>query len=178
MSKRPNKPQSDNSILTRLRVRIAVELEKNTGHLRQNITNLEMCIGSHAPSVLLKGFPLSDYPFVGCRYMSVEDGHVYVVAGETEDENGVLAYRIGFIRSIFTSQGGIAVGITEDAWMRSKMIMFSITYASLSFDDKGLVKHVDGDRDTRRVYPIKKAHVYLKFLLNKIGGIYGTLFHR
>jgi len=145
-----------------LRKRIAEALRADGLEVAE-VSQLELAIGTFVPSNVVKGFKISDYPFIHARYVSCRDGHVYVVAGATDSGDQILAYRIGFLTSIFTTKGGAAVGITEDGWMNSDMILFSLQHAHFEMEG-GQIEGVNGDRFTRRAYPIKKVRAYGEFL--------------
>lgn len=145
-----------------LRKRIAEELQK-PGLEVKPASQLELAIGTFAPSEMVKGFTISDYPFIGSRYLSVRDGHVYIVAGTTDDGRQVMAYRMGFLQSVLTSQGGLAVGISEDGWMDSVMIMYTLYHASFVMK-KGVLEDVNDELSSRRTFPIKKCRAYWAFL--------------
>ena len=147
-----------------LRARIAEALRADGLKVRPNLSSLALAIGTFAPSEIMEGFPISDYPFIGARYVSLRDGHVYIVAGPTDDGLQVMAYRLGWWRSNLSVRGGIAVGITEDAWMDSVMVMFSLTHAGFQLSGVGELAGVFDDAATRRSYPVKKLHAYLAHL--------------
>ena len=99
--------------------------------------------------------------------MSARDGHVYRVKGATESGREILAYRQGFLTSLFTARGGIAVGITADGWMDSVMIMFSQTH--MQFDMKeGVLEGINDSRTTRRAYPLKRVGTFIEFLRRRV----------
>lgn len=145
-----------------LRKRIAESLRADGIEVQENVSPLALAIGTFAPSEVLKGFVVSDFPFIGSRYVSIRDGHVYIVAGATDDGGEVMAYRLSFFRSIFTHRGGIAVGVSEDGWMKSGMVMFSLNHASFDQNRVGELIGIDDERATRRSYPIKKLKAYME----------------
>lgn len=149
-------------IFNLLRKRIAEELKVDGLDVKQ-VSQLELAIGTFVPSEVVKGFRISDYPFIGARYVSLRDGHVYIVAGATDDGLQIMAYRLGFLQSALTLKGGQAVGITEDGWMDSGMILYSLEHAHFAMK-AGVIQGVDESRVTRRTYPIKKWKVYWQFL--------------
>lgn len=127
------------------------------------VSQLELAIGTFAPSWILKGARISDYPFVEGRYVSLTDGHVYMVHGGMHDREAVLAYRLGFWRSCFTHRGGEAVALTAEGWLAHVMHVYSLNHASFQIDG-GAIDHIDGERTTRRAYPGRKFHAYLRYL--------------
>lgn len=150
-----------------LRKRIAEELRQD-GLDVQQVSQLELAIGTFVPSEVVKGFKISDYPFIGARYVSQRDGHVYIVAGATDDGSQVMAYRLGFLQSVLTTKGGMAVGISEDGWMDSVMILYSLQHAHFDMR-RGTIQGVNDERVTRRTYPAKKLKVYWRFLKKMFG---------
>lgn len=159
--KQGQKAQSADIFLL-LRKRIAEALREDGIEVNSGVSSLQLAIGTFAPSEVLKRFQVSDFPFIGSRYVSVRDGHVYIVAGATDEGDQVLAYRIGFFRSMFTHRGGIAVGISEDGWMGSCMVMFSLNHANFDWNRAGELVGIDDEAPTRRSYPIKKLKAYLE----------------
>jgi hypothetical protein len=159
-------PADKAPIFINLRKAIGEALQQ-PGLKMRKVSHLEMAIGALAPSTIVKGNVISDYPFPMCRYVSARDGHVYHVKGATEDGEQIEAYRQGFLTSLFTSRGGIAVGISEEGWMGSVMIMYSLTHAHFEMD-KGVLQGVRDELTTHRVYPIKRFGVYLTFLRRRI----------
>lgn len=153
----------------RIRSRIAEALRADGIEVREDVSPLELAIGTFAPSSILKRFQVSDFPFIGSRYLSVRDGHVYIVAGTTDDGSQVMAYRLGFFRSVVTARGGIAVGITEEAWLDSCMVMFSLQHAGFEMSAKGELLDVYDEAPTRRTYPVKKAKAFLAYLTRAVG---------
>lgn len=151
-----------------LRKRIAEALRADGIEVNTGVSSLQLAIGTFAPSEVLKGFQVSDFPFIGSRYVSIDDGHVYIVAGATDAGDQVMAYRLGFFRSIFTHRGGMAVGVTEDAWMRSCMVMFSLNHASFGWKD-GELAGVNDEEPTRRSFPVKKMKAYLESWKRRLG---------
>lgn len=156
-------------VFLRIRCRIAEALRADGIEVREDASPLELTIGTFAPSSILKRFQVSDFPFIGSRYLSVRDGHVYVVAGTTDDGSQVMAYRLGFFRSAMTTRGGIAVGITEEAWLESCMVMFSLQHASFEMSAKGELLDIYDEAPTRRTYPVKKTKAFLAYLTRAIG---------
>lgn len=153
----------------RIRSRIAEALRADGIEVRDDVSPLELAIGTFAPSSILKRFQVSDFPFIGSRYLSVRDGHVYIVAGTTDDGSQVMAYRLGFFRSALTTRGGLAVGITEEAWLDSCMVMFSLQHAGFEMSAKGELLDVYDEALTRRTYPIKKVKAFLAYLIRAVG---------
>lgn len=145
-------------VFRQLRKRIAEELQKPDLQVKAG-SNLELAIGTFAPSELITDFCISDYPFIGSRFVSVTDGHVYIVAGSTRQGTEIMAYRLGFLQSNFTSRGGIGVAITEEGWMGATMILFSLYYADFEFE-QGTLHKVNDNVSKRKSYPIKKAKAY------------------
>lgn len=156
----PKTPPADIFLL--LRKRIAEALREDGIEVNEGVSSLQLAIGTFAPSEVLKRFQVSDFPFIGSRYVSVRDGHVYIVAGATDDGDQVMAYRLGFIRSIFTHRGGMAVGISEDGWMKSGMVMYSLNHATFQRGADGELAGIDDETPTRRAYPLKKLKAYLE----------------
>ncbi|CAE6822696.1 hypothetical protein R70006_06281 [Paraburkholderia domus] len=152
-------PTDKNRVFDVIRKRIGEALQRPGLRVRPS-SQLELAIATFAPSHVVIGFEISDYPFIGCRYVSVRDGHVYIVAGSTDDGMQVKAYRLNFIQSVFTTDGGIAVGITPDGWMESVMVMYSQSHEHFEMEG-GVLKGVNHNIIERRSYPVKKAHVYL-----------------
>jgi hypothetical protein len=161
--RREPKAQNKDEIFMRIRKRMAERLADPGLKGREHVSPLEAAIGTFAPSEYLAGFVMSDYPFIGSRYLSVVDGHVYIVAGATDDGQQVMAYRLGFVQSNFTHRGGIAVGITEDAWMDSLMIMFSLEHAAFNMV-AGQLEEINSEYTSRRTFPIKKAKAFFAYL--------------
>jgi hypothetical protein len=151
-----------NKVFNVLRGRIGEELQR-PGLRTRAAPGLELSIATFAPSHITIGFVMSDYPFIGARYVSVRDGHVYIVAGATDDGEQVKAYRLNFWQSKASVMGGIAVGLTPDGWMDSIMIVFSASHEKFEMED-GMLKSVRHDVIERRSYPFKKAHAYCAFL--------------
>ncbi len=149
-------------IFDEIRVEIGKALQRPNLKVRA-ASSLELAIGTFAPSELIDGFEMSDYPFLGARYVSLRDGHVYIVVGATEDGGSIKAYRLHFLRSIFTTTGGIAVGITCEGWMQSVMVMYSLTHEHFEMAD-GVLSGVSDTTTDRRSYPLKKVRVYLAHL--------------
>lgn len=152
-----------------LRKRIAEALREDGIEVNEGVSSLQLAIGTFAPSEVLKRFQVSDFPFIGSRYVSVRDGHVYIVAGATDEGSEVMAYRMGFFRSMFTYRGGLAVGITEDGWMKSCMVMFSLNHASFERNMEGELTGIDDEVPTRRSYPLKKLKTYIESWKRKMG---------
>jgi len=149
-------------IFDEIRVELGKALQRPNLRVRAG-SSMELAIGTFAPSEIVDGFEMSDYPFIGARYVSVRDGHVYIVVGATDDGGSIKAYRLHFVQSIFTNTGGIAVGLTCEGWMDSVMVMYSLTNAH--FEMKG--GEIQGVSDTvtdRRTYPIKKTRIFLAHL--------------
>lgn len=164
--RRRRSSQDKAPIFATLRKRIGEALQDPSLEVRQ-VSQLELAIGTFAPSSVVKGYRLSDYPFPSCRYVSARDGHVYRVKGATESGREILAYRQGFLTSLFTARGGIAVGITADGWMDSVMIMFSQTH--MQFDMKeGVLEGINDSRTTRRAYPLKRVGTFIEFLRRRV----------
>lgn len=154
------------SIFIRLRKAIGEALQQ-PGLKMRKVSHLELAIGALAPSTILKGYVISDYPFPMCRYVSVRDGHVYHVKGATDDGEQIVAYRQGFLTSLFSNRGGLAVAINEEGWMGSVMIMYSLTHAGFEMEE-GVLKGLHDEVTTRRSYPIKRFGVYFMFLRRQI----------
>jgi hypothetical protein len=152
-------------IFRQLRKRIAEELQKPNLKVKAS-SNIELAIGTFAPSELITDFCMSDYPFIGSRYVSVTDGHVYIVAGSTNAGAAIMCYRLGFLQSNFNSRGGLAVAVTEDAWMESKMIIFSLYHADFKYQ-QGELECADDGGAQRRSYPFKKAKAFWFYLKNR-----------
>lgn len=165
MAVKPTEEPAD--IFLRLRKRIAEALRAEGIEPKPGVSGLQFAIGTFAPSEILKRFQLSDYPFIGARYVSLRDGHVYIVVDATETGDEVLAYRLGFWRSSVTHRGGMAVSISENGWMDSRMGMYSLTHASFSMGSDGGLEGIDADMSTRRSYPIKKLKAYLEWWKRK-----------
>ncbi|ODP35098.1 hypothetical protein A9762_12100 [Pandoraea sp. ISTKB] len=146
-------------VFNEIRARIGVALSDPDLKVRP-ASQLELAISTFAPSHVVKGLKFSDYPFIGARYVSVRDGHVYVVAGATRGGREIEAYRMPFAASMFTMSGGFAVAITTDAWMDSRMIVYSLTHERLVMRD-GEFERIDEDKLTRRSYPVKKLKAYI-----------------
>lgn len=164
--KRTTADQEKNLIFAILRGQIAEALQSPDLKIKQ-ASSLELAIGTFAPSELMEEFVISDYPFIGSRYISKLDGCVYIVAGATDDGMSILAYRLGFIQSTITHRGGDAVAITADAWMKGIMILYMLYHASFEMDN-GEIKSVNQDVSIRRSYPIKKTRVFKKFIQAKV----------
>lgn len=150
-------------IFMQIRKRMAEKLADPSLKGNTAVSPLEAAIGTFAPSEYLDGFVMSDYPFIGSRYISVLDGHVYIVAGSTDDGMLVMAYRLGFLQSSFTHRGGIAVGISEDAWMNGIMIMYSLEHASFKMLE-GKLEDINGEFGSRRSFPLKKMKAFFAYL--------------
>ena len=168
-------PQQNDEVLLRLRGRIASAIQANHPKLAEGLSSIRFAIGTFVPSEILKQFEVSDYPFIGARYVSLYDGHVYIVAGTCDIGKQVLAYRLGFLQSIFGTKGGIAVGITEEAWMNGVMIMFSLNHAGFSFTEGGRIDGVDDEKFTRRSYPLKKLRAWGVFWRRMVFGSPGAM---
>lgn len=149
-------------IFDEIRVEIGKALQRPNLKVRAG-SSMELAIGTFAPSEIIDGFEMSDYPFIGARYVSVRDGHVYIVAGATDDGGSIKAYRLHFVRSIFTNTGGIAVGLTCQGWMDSVMVMYSLTNAHFEMEG-GEIQGVSDTVTDRRAYPIKKTRIFLAHL--------------
>ena len=145
-----------------IRARIAERLQA-PGLKVARVSQLELSAGTFAPSWILNGARISDYPFVEGRYVSLADGHVYIVYGGMTDREAVLAYRLGFWRSIFTTRGGDAVAIREDGWLDAVMHVYSLNHASFQLSG-GMIDEIDGERTTRRAYLDRKAQAYFRYL--------------
>jgi hypothetical protein len=141
-----------------IRGRIALSLQQEGLRVRP-ASQLELAIGTFAPSSILEDLVVSDYPFPGSRYVSVRDGHVYIVVGPTDDGTEVLAYRLGFLHSIFSIKGGAAVGVTPDGWMDSVMVMYSMSHARWGVSN-GVIEDVDANHLVRRSYFLKKVRAF------------------
>lgn len=128
-------------------------LEEQTHEMRAVNSNIEMAVASYAPSLLTRDIVVSDYPFAEARYVSATDGHVYVVFGETDDRQQIVAYRQGFWRSFVGHRGGLAVGISAEGWMASFMVLYSINYAYMRFGADS------GGRQHRGRFRISDEHV-------------------
>lgn len=164
----------DDKILLRLRARIAAAIQAHHPELAEGLSGIQFAIGTFAPSEIMKRFVISDYPFVGARYVSLYDGHVYIVAGTCNDGNELLAYRMGFFQSVVGSKGGIGVSLTEDAWINGVMIMYSLNHAGFSWKN-GEIAGVDDEKVTRRSFPLKKLRAWLAFLRRMVLGSPGAL---
>jgi hypothetical protein len=140
---------------------IAEKLKDPSLVVRQ-ASQLELSISTFAPSSIIDGFKIADYPFIESRYLSIEDGHVYIVAGATEDGDKILAYRLWFWWSLLGVKGGIAVGVTPQAWVRSCMTLYSVNHATMHML-QGEVAKVEGESRTRRGYPMKKFKAYVEY---------------
>lgn len=167
-------PRPDDKVLLSLRARIAAAIGAHHPELAENLSGMQFAIGTFAPSEIMKRFVISDYPFIGARYVSLYDGHVYIVAGTCNEGNEVLAYRLGFFQSVFGSKGGMAVSLTEDAWMNGVMIMYSLNYATFSWKG-GEIAGVNDEQVTRRSYPVKKCRAWLAFLRRLVFGSPGAM---
>lgn len=168
--KQPEVAMPSGKVFDRLRVRIATLLERCTDiDMRSVGSPLEYAIGTFAPSEMMKAFRISDYPFIGSRYVSLRDGHVYIVAGATDDGQQIIAYRLGFWRSGLTSRGGIAVAVTDDAWIDSVMILFSLYHAGFDMNAKRELVQVHDELSTRRSFPVKKLRAYFCYLKRRFG---------
>ncbi|KVV07421.1 hypothetical protein [Burkholderia ubonensis] len=156
--KKTSTPTDKNRVFDQIRKRIGEELQRSDLRVRP-ASQLELAISTFAPSQVLIGFEVSDYPFLDARYVSVRDGHVYIVKGSTDDGEEIVAYRLNFVQSIMTTRGGIAVSITPDGWMDSTMVMFSLTHERFEMKG-GVLEGINDQSLERRSYPIKKAHAY------------------
>ncbi|MDM8356615.1 hypothetical protein [Pandoraea communis] len=146
-------------VFNEIRARIGVALS-DPGLKVRPASQLELAISTFAPSHVVKGLKFSDYPFIGARYVSVRDGHVYVVAGATRGGQEIEAYRMPFAASMFTMSGGFAVAITAEGWMASRMIVYSLTHERLVMQG-GEFERIDEKTLTRRSYPAKKMKAYI-----------------
>jgi hypothetical protein len=152
-------------VFDRIRLGIAEELQKcRDSDMRKVASSLEYAIGTFAPSEMMKDFRISDYPFIGSRYLSVRDGHVYIVAGTTSKDQKVMAYRQGFLTSCLTHRGGMAVGITSEAWLAGTMILFSLSHAAMAINSQGELAQVSAELQTRRAFPGKKFRAFRCYL--------------
>jgi len=157
--------QSSGNAFARIRLGIAEQLEKcRDCDMKKVGSSLEYAIGTFAPSEMMKDFRISDYPFIGARYLSIRDGHVYIVAGMTSRDQKVLAYRQGFLISCLTHRGGMAVGITSEAWLSGTMIMFSVSHAVMDLNSHGELAQVRAELETRRTFPGKKFRAWRCYL--------------
>lgn len=170
MSKQPRDHGASTDVFLRVRGRIAEALSGQGVEIREGVGAMEMAIGTFSPSSILKRFLVSDFPFIGARYVSLRDGGVYIVAGATDDASDLLAYRLGFIRSIFTHRGGQAVAISEDGWMGANMVLFSLLHAGFETNSGRELVAVHDEAQTRRSYPIKKLKAYVEYWKRRIGG--------
>lgn len=160
--RRERRYDDSQQIFHKVRARIAEALQR-PGLKVRSASSLEMAIGTFAPSELILDFAMSDYPFIGSRYVSIADGSVYIVAGSTEGGHQIMAYRLGFLQSCLSHRGGIAVGISEDGWMEANMIMFSLHYVDFQ-EANGQIGDFDPDLTRRTTYPQKKAKAYWYFM--------------
>jgi len=167
VSKKAKNREKPGDVFSIIRGRIAQALQLEGLRVRPS-SQLELAIGTFAPSSILEDFVVSDYPFPGSRYVSVRDGHVYIVVGPTDDGTQVMAYRLGFLHSIFSLKGGDAVGLTPDGWMDSVMVMFSMSHASWSVAE-GVIENVDANHLVRRSYFFKKARAFGAHLRRSFG---------
>jgi hypothetical protein len=152
-------------IIIRLRRAIGEALQQPDLVVRP-ASQLELAIATFAPSTVVKGYRISDYPFPGCRYVSVRDGHVYHVKGASDDGEKIIAYRQGFLTSLLTHKAGLGVSIGDEGWMGSVMIMYSLKH--LEFKMKGAVlESINAERATRQSYPLKRAGAFVEFLRRK-----------
>jgi hypothetical protein len=159
-------PADQAPISIRLRKLIAEALQQPGLKVRQ-VSQLELAIGTFAPSTVVKGYVVSDYPFPMCRYVSAADGHVYHVKGPTDDGEEIIAYRQGFLTSLFSSRGGIGVSINDEGWMGARMIMYSLSH--MHFDMKGgVLNGINDEWTVRRSYPGKRFGAYVEFLRRQI----------
>lgn len=154
--------QGPQRIFTAIRGRIAEKLQAPDLKVKPASPE-ELAIGTFAPSVITDGARISDYPFVEARYVSLADGHVYIVYGGTDDGEAVVAYQLGFLQSIFTLKGGEAVAITADGWIDAVMHVYSLKHASFQMIN-GEVENINGSYTIRRSYPGWKLRAYLRYL--------------
>jgi len=161
---------ANGKVFERIRIGIAQQLEKCRDlDMRKVGSSLEYAIGTFAPSEMMKEFHVSDYPFIGSRYVSVLDGHVYIVAGSTDKDHLVLAYRQGFFHSCITHRTGLAVGITSEAWLAGVMILYSLDHAAMSMNAKRELVRINAEKTARRVFPLKKLRAYACYLKARLG---------
>ncbi|WP_334043598.1 hypothetical protein [Burkholderia ambifaria] len=163
--KKASTPNDRNRVFDHIRKRIGEELQRPDLRVRPS-SQLELAISTFAPSQVLIGFEVSDYPFFDARYVSVRDGHVYIVKGSTDDGEQIVAYRLNFIQSIMTTQGGIGVAITPDGWMESTMVMYSLTHEHFEMKG-GVLQGINDQMLERRSYPFKKAHAYWAYWMRR-----------
>lgn len=147
----------DAPVFARIRMEIAKALESEGVELREDISTLEMTIGTLSPTHILKQWTVSDYPFIGARYLSVEDGHEYRVYAATKEGEGLVCYRQSFLLSLLSSYHGIAVSLSVDAWLRSTMVLVSLDHAGFKWDGDRLAA-LEGD--VRRSYPGRKVKAW------------------
>ena len=161
--------RSSMEVFQRLRGMIAEALQADGIEVKPVGSNLELAISTFCPSFVTKHFVVSDFPFVASRYLSVEDGHLYTVFDATDDGQSVVALR----RSVWSALGswvfrlrvrGMAVALTDEAWIRSKMIMYSINSVGMEFDERGSLGQVNGEISVRRAYPLKLSRAYFSFV--------------
>jgi hypothetical protein len=97
--------------------------------------NLAAC----APSVVTEGFAIADYPFVAAAYLSIEDGYIYVVRDTANEGTLIVAQQMTLFGFLLMKKPKVfAVGITGDAWIRSRMAMISIVSPKFGFDNGAL----------------------------------------
>ncbi|WP_454727840.1 MULTISPECIES: hypothetical protein [Cupriavidus] len=128
----------------------------------QRVSPEELAIGTFVPSWLTEGARISDYPFIGARYVSLVTGEVFIVVGSHPDEKAVIAREVGFWRS-FLHDGQRVVAISVNGWLDNVMHVYSTNQISFGMQGNELA-HIDGEVITRRSYPGRKFTAYLRYL--------------
>ncbi|WP_432263050.1 hypothetical protein [Cupriavidus sp. TMH.W2] len=156
------KPKVDpQRVFDEIRAKIAQRLQEPTLRLRSH-SQLEMAIGTFAPSWLLDGERISDYAFIGARYVSLVTGEVFIVVQSDPDRKAIIAREVGFWRS-FLHDGNRVVSISVDGWLDNVMHLYSTNGISFAMHE-GEIVHMNGEVVTRRSYVDQKLRAYGRYL--------------
>lgn len=162
------KPKIDpQRVFDEIRAKIAQRLQEPTLRLRTH-SRLEMAIGTFAPSWLLDGERISDYAFIGARYVSLVTGEVFIVVQSDPERKAIIAREVGFWRS-FLHDGNRVVSISVDGWLDNVMHLYSTNGISFAMHE-GEIVHMNGEVVTRRSYVDQKLRAYGRYLHDQWAG--------
>lgn len=148
-------------VFDEIRAKIAQRLQDPKLRVRTQ-SRLELAIGTFAPSWLLDGERISDYAFIGARYVSLVTGEVFIVVQSDPDRKAIIAREVGFWRS-FLHDGNRVVSISVDGWLGNVMHLYSTNGISFTMQH-GEIAHMNGEVVTRRTYVDQKCRAYGRYL--------------
>ncbi|CAG9183678.1 hypothetical protein [Cupriavidus pampae] len=148
-------------VFTEIRGKIGEQLQDPALQVRR-LSNEELAIGTFVPSWIVNDCRISDYPFIGARYVSRVTGEVFIVEGSHPEQPLLICREVGFLRSFFDN-GVRRVAISVEGWLENVMHVYSTNQIHLGMQG-GELAELNGELTVRRSYPGLKFRAYLRYL--------------